>query len=69
MIYVILGLAAIAIFLFWVSQRQAKKIGKAEAENETQGEVIKNVKDDVAIRDRFKSDPSYRDSVQRRFDK
>jgi hypothetical protein len=50
-------------------RHDAKQNGRLEVANKTQDGVIKDVEEANIIRDRFKSDPAYRERVQSRFER
>jgi len=53
--------------LLWVLRRDTLARGKAETQAETYENVLDNIKEANAVRDRLKSDPAYADSVRDRF--
>ena len=65
--------ASVLLGGFWILlvylQRQTLKRGQLEVANKTQDGVIKEVEAANAVRDRFKSDPAYRERLKKRFER
>ena len=63
----VFALVAVVGILLWMLRRDNQAKCKYEQKAETYENVLDNIKEANAVRDRLKSDPAYRDSVRERF--